>query len=270
MASSFSPPGGSRRRRARGRAGFAAGRAVARGGRSVTVEAPACASASSTRGSKPIIRSSEPCERAVTWRRGRGAWGSSRTPRATSPATAPPAPGSFARSRRTSRSSACGCSAGHRRHASSRCAPGSPGRSTSASSCSTSASRCAARVTRRALRVRRPSGAPGYGAVCSAHNVAVDSYPWRFASVVSVAQSRRGRSRRLYYNPEPPVEFLRAASTSPSPGSAAGRSARPATASRHRTSRACSPSSARRTRRLTPFELKSVLYRIAANVRDPA
>jgi subtilisin len=43
--------------------------------------------------------------------------------------------------------------------------------------------------------------------VASAHNMPVRSYPWRFASVVSVASHDLGDPMVYLRNPEPPVEF---------------------------------------------------------------
>ena len=43
--------------------------------------------------------------------------------------------------------------------------------------------------------------------VASAHNMPVRSYPWRFASVVSVASHDLGEPMAYLRNPEPPVEF---------------------------------------------------------------
>jgi subtilisin family serine protease len=43
--------------------------------------------------------------------------------------------------------------------------------------------------------------------VASAHNMPVRSYPWRFASVVSVASHDIGDSLVYLRNPDPPVEF---------------------------------------------------------------
>jgi subtilisin family serine protease len=43
--------------------------------------------------------------------------------------------------------------------------------------------------------------------VASAHNLAVESYPWRFSSVVSVGSHEESDPMRFYYNPDPPVEF---------------------------------------------------------------
>jgi subtilisin family serine protease len=44
--------------------------------------------------------------------------------------------------------------------------------------------------------------------VASAHNLPVDSYPWRFASVVSVGSHDRPEPLDFFYNPQPPVEFF--------------------------------------------------------------
>ncbi len=43
--------------------------------------------------------------------------------------------------------------------------------------------------------------------VASAHNMAVESYPWRFASVISVGSHEEPDPLRFYCNPAPPVEF---------------------------------------------------------------
>src|SRR3954471_15577050 len=44
--------------------------------------------------------------------------------------------------------------------------------------------------------------------VCSAHNLAVESFPWRFASVVSVGSHDRQAPHDFDYNARPPVEFF--------------------------------------------------------------
>jgi subtilisin family serine protease len=44
--------------------------------------------------------------------------------------------------------------------------------------------------------------------VASAHNLAVESWPWRFASVLSVATHGGDDPLEYHYNPEPPVEFF--------------------------------------------------------------
>ncbi len=44
--------------------------------------------------------------------------------------------------------------------------------------------------------------------VASAHNMPVESYPWRFSSVISVGSHMEEDPMTLYYNPSPPVEFF--------------------------------------------------------------
>ena len=44
--------------------------------------------------------------------------------------------------------------------------------------------------------------------VASAHNMPVESFPWRFSSVVSVGSHEEPDPLAYYYNPEPPVEFF--------------------------------------------------------------
>lgn len=44
--------------------------------------------------------------------------------------------------------------------------------------------------------------------VASAHNLPVESYPWRFSSVISVGSHEEADPLALFYNPAPPVEFF--------------------------------------------------------------
>ncbi|MHB8469069.1 MAG: S8 family peptidase [Gaiellaceae bacterium] len=44
--------------------------------------------------------------------------------------------------------------------------------------------------------------------VASAHNMPVESFPWRFASVISVGSHEEPDPFVFYYNPSPPVEFF--------------------------------------------------------------
>jgi subtilisin len=44
--------------------------------------------------------------------------------------------------------------------------------------------------------------------VASAHNMPVESYPWRFSSVISVGSHEEPDPLSFYYNPNPPVEFF--------------------------------------------------------------
>jgi subtilisin family serine protease len=106
--------------------------------------------------------------------------------------------------------------------------------------------------------------------VCSAHNLPVESFPWRFASVVSVAAHDGADGLEVHYNSRPPVEFygrgvdvrvawqgggfIRATGNSFAAPHVAGICARILGA--HPT--------------LTPFQVKSVLYLTAANVRAAA
>ena len=101
--------------------------------------------------------------------------------------------------------------------------------------------------------------------VASAHNMPVESYPWRFSSVISVGSHEGSDSYEWYANPDPPVEFfargvdvdvawaggstLRCTGNSFAAPHIVGLSA--LVLSKHRD--------------LTPFQLKSVLYLTAAN-----
>ena len=44
--------------------------------------------------------------------------------------------------------------------------------------------------------------------IASAHNMPVESFPWRFASVISVGSHEDADPLAYYYNPRPPVEFF--------------------------------------------------------------
>jgi subtilisin len=44
--------------------------------------------------------------------------------------------------------------------------------------------------------------------VASAHNMPMESFPWRFASVLSVGSHSEGDPGLFFYNPAPPVEFF--------------------------------------------------------------
>ena len=68
--------------------------------------------------------------------------------------------------------------------------------------------------------------------VASAHNMPVESYPWRFSSVISVGSHEDPIRRRSSTTPTRRSSSSAAGSGSRSPGSAAARSARAGTASR--------------------------------------
>ena len=83
--------------------------------------------------------------------------------------------------------------------------------------------------------------------VASAHNMPVESFPWRFSSVDLGREPRGGRPARLLREPRAAGRVLRARRRRRGrAGSAAGRSARPATASRRRASPASRRSSCRK------------------------
>jgi subtilisin family serine protease len=102
--------------------------------------------------------------------------------------------------------------------------------------------------------------------IASAHNLPVESYPWRFASVVSVGSHDRPEPLDFFYNPEPPVEFfargvdIDVAWLQGSTLRCTGNSF----ATPHMTG-ICALVLGRHPE-LTPFQLKSVLYLTASNV----
>jgi subtilisin len=102
--------------------------------------------------------------------------------------------------------------------------------------------------------------------VAAAHNMPVESFPWRFSSVISVGSHEEDDPLTFFANPDPPVEFfargvnvdiawlggstIRATGNSFATPCISGISA--LVLSKHP--------------RLTPFQLKSVLYLISSNV----
>jgi subtilisin len=102
--------------------------------------------------------------------------------------------------------------------------------------------------------------------VASAHNMPVESYPWRFSSVISVGSHEEDDPLAFYANPDPPVEFFArgvdvdVAWVGGGSNRATGNSfATPAITGICALIRSKHP-------QLTPFQLKSVLYLIATNV----
>jgi subtilisin len=102
--------------------------------------------------------------------------------------------------------------------------------------------------------------------VASAHNMPVQSFPWRFASVISVASHDGPDPMTYYYNPSPPVEFYARGVKVPVawPGGGQILSSGNSFAAPHITGICARILSKHRS--LTPFQLKSVLYLAAANV----
>jgi len=102
--------------------------------------------------------------------------------------------------------------------------------------------------------------------VASAHNMPVESYPWRFSSVISVGSHEEDDSLAFFANPNPPVEFFGRGVNVDVPW-LGGRSLKVSGnsfATPH-LSAICALILAKHPE-LTPFQLKSVLYLTATNV----
>jgi subtilisin len=102
--------------------------------------------------------------------------------------------------------------------------------------------------------------------VASAHNMTVESYPWRFSSVVSVG-SHEGRDPfEFFYNPAPPVEFFARGVDVEVPWRGGGQIVGTGNsfATPHMTG-ICALIIAKHPG-LTPFQLKSILHLTATNV----
>ena len=104
--------------------------------------------------------------------------------------------------------------------------------------------------------------------VASAHNMPVESYPWRFSSVISVGSHEEPEADTFYYNPSPPVEFFaRGVDVEVAwLGGARARSTGNSFATPHM-SAICALILGKHPE-LTPFQLKSALYLTASNVED--
>ncbi|MEV4558133.1 S8 family serine peptidase [Kitasatospora sp. NPDC049285] len=105
--------------------------------------------------------------------------------------------------------------------------------------------------------------------VASAHNTPVESFPWRFASVVSVGSHHEDDPGLHLYNPRPPVEFFAPGQNVEVAWLGGGtiRTTGNSFATPFITGLAARILSAHP--RMTPFQLKSALYLSAANVRLP-
>jgi subtilisin family serine protease len=102
--------------------------------------------------------------------------------------------------------------------------------------------------------------------VASAHNMPVESYPWKFSSVISVGSHELDESEKFFYNPDPPVEFFaRGVDINVAwLGGSTLRCTGNSFATPHMTG-ICALILAKHPE-LTPFQLKSVLYLTAWNV----
>jgi subtilisin len=102
--------------------------------------------------------------------------------------------------------------------------------------------------------------------VASAHNMPVESFPWRFSSVVSVGSHEVADPMAFFVNPTPPVEFFARGLDVQVAwlGGATIRSTGNSFATPHLTG-ICALVLGKHPE-LTPFQLKSVLYLTASNV----
>jgi subtilisin len=104
--------------------------------------------------------------------------------------------------------------------------------------------------------------------VASAHNMPVESYPWRFSSVISVGSHEEEDPLTYFYNPNPPVEFFaRGVDVEVAwLGGTKARSTGNSFATPH-ISGICALILGKHPE-LTPFQLKNTLYLTASNVVD--
>ncbi|MGC5345450.1 S8 family peptidase [Streptomyces sp. DT24] len=103
--------------------------------------------------------------------------------------------------------------------------------------------------------------------VASAHNTPVESFPWRFASVISVGSHQEDDPGLHLYNPEPPVEFFAPGQNVSVPwlGGTTIRTTGNSFATPY-ISGLCARILSEHPR-MTSFQLKNALYLSAANVR---
>ncbi|WP_354642996.1 S8 family peptidase [Kitasatospora camelliae] len=103
--------------------------------------------------------------------------------------------------------------------------------------------------------------------VASAHNTPVESFPWRFASVISVGSHQEDDPELYLYNPDPPVEFFAAGQNVEVPWLGGGtiRTTGNSFATPYVAGLCARILSAHP--RMTTFQLKNALYLSAANVQ---
>jgi subtilisin family serine protease len=102
--------------------------------------------------------------------------------------------------------------------------------------------------------------------VASAHNLGVESWPWRFASVISVGSHDGADPLELFANPQPPVEFFARGVEIRVPWMGGGHMTVSGNsfAAAH-VSGLCALVRAKHPK-MTPFEVKTVLQLMASNV----
>ena len=104
--------------------------------------------------------------------------------------------------------------------------------------------------------------------VASAHNARIESFPWRFASVISVGSHGEEDGSAVFYNPVPPVEFFANGRAVPVAGlrGTTTRTTGNSFATPHITG-LCALILSKHPQ-VTVFELKTILYLTSANVRS--
>jgi subtilisin family serine protease len=102
--------------------------------------------------------------------------------------------------------------------------------------------------------------------VAAAHNMPVESYPWKFSSVISVGSHEQDDPMAFFYNPNPPVEFFgRGVGVEVAwPGGSKIKASGNSFATPHITG-ICALVLSKHPE-LIPFQLKSVLFLTATNV----
>lgn len=102
--------------------------------------------------------------------------------------------------------------------------------------------------------------------VAAAHNMPVESYPWKFSSVISVGSHEEDDPLAFFYNPNPPVEFFgRGVGVEVAwPGGSKIKASGNSFAAPHVTG--ISALILSKHPELIPFQLKSVLFLTATNV----
>jgi subtilisin len=106
--------------------------------------------------------------------------------------------------------------------------------------------------------------------VASAHNMGIESWPWQFASVISVGSHDGEDPLELFVNPDPPVEFFARGVGIRLPWMGGGHMTASGNsfAAAH-VSAICALIRAKHPE-LTAFQLKNALHLIASNVAAPA
>ena len=102
--------------------------------------------------------------------------------------------------------------------------------------------------------------------VASAHNMPVESYPWRFSSVISVGSHEEPDPLDFFYNPSPPVEFFGRGVNVQVPWLGRPDAHGVREQLRHAAHLGDLCAVLAKHPELTPFQLKSVLYLTATNV----